>query len=151
MPLDEEAESLNETTTVNSNESEPDADESELPDQTTRPRPRRVDASQKDAIRANLDSFRELANYSAREAVTKSTLIRVKFLLKLLGVCSGISWAAAGILFSIELWSEHNYRSNAAIVAGIALLMNTKMLFSYFTIRQLKSPLNSTADDGVEV
>lgn len=92
-------------------EPEPVVDE---PDQRG---PRKLDAAEKEALRANLDSFRTIANSQARSDVARSELRRLKVTVKVKRVFVGICATISLILISTVFWSYRTYYLE--ILAGI--------------------------------
>ncbi|MCA9079903.1 MAG: hypothetical protein KDA58_05060 [Planctomycetaceae bacterium] len=91
--------------------------EAELQEQQT-PRTTKMNAQEKEAMRANLDSFRELANISARSAVAKSRTVKQRLAFKTNLFLSAASWVAALMLLTAEFWSSQSQR-----LPGIMMLL----------------------------
>ena len=84
------------------------------------PRPvRKHEPVDKEAMRANLDSFRSIANTQARSDVARSEYKRLIITTKLKQIFLGISGGIALILLSTELWTTRRYRLEilAALIA----------------------------------
>jgi len=77
----------------------------------------------KEAMRANLDSFRSIANSQARSDVARSEYKRLVITTKLKKIFLGISGGIALVLLSTELWTTHRYRLEilAAVIATVFL------------------------------
>ena len=116
--------------------------------------PRKLEAAEKQAIRANLDSFREIANVQARSNVARSELRRLRLAKKLKQVFLAISGGIALILVTTELWTTRRYR----LEMTAAMLATAFLAYDYFRtqkrLRELESiaPLeaDSDADEGGE-
>ena len=88
------------------------------------PRPtRKHEPVDKEAMRANLDSFRSIANSQARSDVARSEYKRLVITTKLKKIFLGISGGIALVLLSTELWTTHRYRLEilAAVIATVFL------------------------------
>ena len=81
--------------------------------------PRKLDRAEKEALRANLDSFRTIANSQARSDVARSELRRLKVTVKVKRVFVGVSAAIGLVLLSTLAWSDKGYYLEilAAIIA----------------------------------
>jgi hypothetical protein len=88
------------------------------PDEVQRA-PRKLDRAEKEALRANLDSFRTIANSQARSDVARSELRRLKVTVKVKRVFVGVSAVIGLVLISTLIWSEKAYYLEilAAIIA----------------------------------
>ncbi len=69
------------------------------PDEVQRA-PRKLDRAEKEALRANLDSFRTIANSQARSDVARSELRRLKVTVKVKRVFVGVSAVIGLVLIS---------------------------------------------------
>lgn len=80
---------------------------------------RKLDRAEKEALRANLDSFRTIANSQARSDVARSELRRLKVTVKVKRVFVGVSAAIGLVLLSTLAWSDKGYYLEilAAIIA----------------------------------
>jgi len=92
----------------------------ETPEEPAEPRKkaRKLNDEEREAIRANLDSFRELANHSARSAVETSQRRVLRQRLKLLSGASACTWIATLILAAWAI-SQGTFNFAAAILVGI--------------------------------
>ena len=81
--------------------------------------PRKLDAAEKEAMRANMDSFRTIANSQARSDVARSELRRLKVTVKVKRVFVGVSAVIGLVLLSTFFWADKNYYLEilAAIIA----------------------------------
>lgn len=88
------------------------------PDEVQRA-PRKLDRAEKEALRANLDSFRTIANSQARSDVARSELRRLKVTVKVKRVFVGVSAVIGLVLISTLIWSDKAYYLEilAAIIA----------------------------------
>ncbi len=114
--------------------------------------PRKLEASEKQALRANLDSFREIANTQARSHVARSELRRLSITKKLKQVFLALSGGIALILISTELWATLHYRVEIAA----SLLALAFLGYDYYRtqarLRELEliAPLEAETDDEDE-
>ena len=95
----------------------------------------------KQAIRANLDSFRTIANTRARSDVARSELRGLKITEKLKHIFLAISGGIALILISTELWTTRRYR----IEMSAALLATAFLGWDYFRTQKRQRELESIA------
>ncbi|MCA9029782.1 MAG: hypothetical protein KDA66_03175 [Planctomycetaceae bacterium] len=102
---------------------------------------------ERDAIRANLHSFRELANYSARSAVAKSQTARLRTSLKSTSYIVAASWIATGMLATSKLWmgSTQLTTTLVALAASLGLSFRAFMLWLEIKKHQVDTP--STFDE----
>lgn len=96
-----------------------------------RQRPRKLNAQEKEALRENLNSFRSLANFSARTAVAKSHVNRRQSSLRALSLATGLGWVATGLLATADHWLG---MSHPILTASIAVASAT---LTAFAARQL--------------
>lgn len=115
--------------------------------------PRKTEPVDKEAMRANLDSFRSIANTRARSDVARSELRRLKITEKLKQVFLAISAGIALILVSTELWTTRRYR----LEMSAALLATAFLGWDYYRtqkrLRELQAiapPELDTPDEGDE-
>ena len=86
-------------------------------------------------MRANLDSFRSIANTQARSDVARSEYRRLVITAKVKQIFLGISGGITLILASTELWTTRRYRLE--ILAGI--IATAFLGFDYYrTQRRLR-------------
>ncbi len=102
---------------------------------------RKLEAVDKLAMRANLDSFRTIANTRARSDVARSELRRLKITEKLKHVFLAISGGIALILISTELWTTRRYR----LEMSAALLATAFLGWDYFRTQKRLRELESIA------
>lgn len=124
---------------------------SEVPDRASPPPPPKPIAPEdKEAIRANLDSFRELANISARSAVAKhqssklQTDMQVKFIV--LGIAMGLTF----LLWLAGWFSPGSYFMYTAAAAITAMVMLADVVRNVLTITRLRS-MEAAGEYEVEV
>ena len=70
---------------------------------------RKLDAAEKEAMRANMDSFRTIANSQARSDVARSELRRLKVNVKVKRVFVGVSAVIFLVLLSTVFWADRHY------------------------------------------
>ncbi len=97
---------------------------------------RKLDSTEKEVMRANLDSFRELANQSARNAVAKSLASRAQSTLTLYLTGISIGWLLTLVLFTSELWTGNPQRTFGVISALISLALTVKTLLVYLDVQR---------------
>lgn len=82
-----------------------------------RPRP----APDKDEMRAHLDSFRHVANLSARTAIARHTTRRLRETILVKSILAVVSLGLSAFLFAGGFWGSTAYVLNGSISAGVAL------------------------------
>jgi hypothetical protein len=100
-----------------------------------------------EALRANMDSFRELANISARSAVARSQFMRVRTRFSMLSAAAAVSWIAELVLFvtatlrGVEDWS-------IILSAGaFSLTVTALAALSYRELKKLEATIFATSPD----
>lgn len=105
-------------------------------DETAR-KARKMKPEDKESLRADLDSFRELANQSARSAVAKSQVSRKQTNLKVVAGGATLAGVATVVFLSTELWMTEPQRI-PALLAGITCIVLTVLVYlRYGEIRLL--------------
>ncbi|QDT55025.1 hypothetical protein Pan44_30660 [Caulifigura coniformis] len=107
---------------------------------------RRLNAEEKETLRANLDSFRELANQQARAAVAKHKSNELKSGMQLTSVVAVLVAVVGAILLSAEFWSSQSYRVYGILCTVVAAGLGVYTLVNGVRIRRLKSIARSTAE-----
>ncbi len=102
---------------------------------------RKLEAVDKQAMRANLDSFRSIANTRARSDVARSELRRLKITEKLKHIFLAISGGIALILISTELWTTRRYR----LEMSAALLATAFLGWDYYRTQKRLRELEAIA------
>lgn len=93
----------------------------------------------KEAIRANLHSFRELANISARSAVAKhqsaklQTIVQTKFIV--LAICTSVTF----IMWVADWFSAGSHLAYTAVAAAATLAILAEVVRTVIAISRLKS------------
>ena len=106
----------------------------------------------KEALRANLDSFRTIANSRARSDVARSEIRRLKIAAKVKQIFLLISGGIALILATTELWTTRRYR----IEIAAALIATAFLGFDYWRTQRrrqelgLIAPIELDDEEGVE-
>lgn len=74
----------------------------------------------KEAVRANLQSLREVANTSARSAVSKYFWKKLRGMIVIKGMLTVAAFSTAAVLLTSELWGTGSYQTQgwAALAAG---------------------------------
>ncbi|WP_175517475.1 FHA domain-containing protein [Planctomicrobium piriforme] len=86
---------------------------------------RKMNHIERESIRADLHSFRELANHSARAAVAKSKATQKSSILRSMLMLSGIGWiTAAGLLAAPTLLGGEPMLTEALAVGGVSGLLS---------------------------
>lgn len=114
--------------------SDPPGSESVVSEQKTK----RTEAPDKETVRASLNSFRELANISARTAVAKSSLSRVRTESRYLSATTLLGWGATLALFSYELTAKTDFGIWAYGAGAVSLISTIPLGVSYLRIRKLE-------------
>ncbi len=129
---------------------EPEAEhEVEVPAPLPVRQTRKLEAAEKQALRANLDSFREIANTQARSDVARSELRRLKITEKVKHIFLAISGGIALILATTELWTTRRYR----IEIASAVLATAFLGYDYYRTKrrlhelELIVPQEAESDD----
>lgn len=107
---------------------------------------RKLDAAEKVALRANLDSFRTIANSQARSDVARSEFRRLKVTVKVKRVFVGVSSLITLIMISTFIWADRGYYLEclAAIIA--TAFLSVDFVRSEKRLRELAV---TTSDDDV--
>jgi len=107
---------------------------------------RRLNAEEKETLRANLDSFRELANQQARAAVAKHKTNELKSGMQMTSVVAVLVAVVGAILLSAEFWSSQSYRVYGILCLLVAGGLGVYTLINGMRIQRLKSIARSTAE-----
>jgi len=115
------------------------------PGETVEPQPepvvprksRKIDEEQKQSIRSNLHSFREVANQSARTAVAKSRRTQKSSSLRNMVILNIAGWISALVMLIAEQWLIFSLRTEAFCVALVSLFLTAICLYRYKEIRKL--------------
>jgi len=105
----------------------------------------------KEAVRANLNSLREVANLSARSAIATHTgkQLRGKVLVKV--ILATASFGVAGALLTSRLWSSTSYTFYGSVALGIGCVMAVDLVASTVSHRRKngsrKDSDRSSSDD----
>ena len=131
---------------------EPKVQQAEKPAPIPARQSRKLEASDKKAIRANLDSFREIANTQARSDVARSELRRLMITEKVKQIFLAISGGIALILLSTELWTTRHYRleMTAAMIATAILGYDYYRTKKRLHELELIAPLEVDSNDEAE-
>jgi hypothetical protein len=108
---------------------------------------RRLNDEEKVALRANMDSFRELANKQARAAVAKHKSNELKSGLQLTSVICVLIAVIGVVLLTAELWSSTSYRGIGVLTLSVAGAMGMWILANSIKIRQLQALQNFAKED----
>lgn len=107
---------------------------------------RRLNAEEKVTLRANLDSFRELANQQARAAVANHKSNELKSGMQLTSVITVLVMVVGLILITAEFWSSQSYRVYGLLCLAVAAAVGVYTLINGIRIRRLKSIARATAE-----
>lgn len=125
-----------------------DADESEAEVNEDSAQRRKKDPVDKEALRANLDSFRELANMSARKAVAKSALSRLRAQRKRFIIWTGLgATTTCGFLGAYAITEGGNMLVAASLAAAATSLTGLKIVL---TTRERRDLLRHAGASGQE-
>ncbi len=124
---------------------------------------RKLKEEDKESIRANVNSFRELANYSTRSAVAASKAVRTTNIVRTMLMLSAFGWVATAALVFVFLKVDKGFLMETVFVGGLTSLMTLLALIRYWEVRQISSvpaplpepvevprpvsPANSSSDD----
>ncbi|MEZ5944054.1 MAG: hypothetical protein R3C18_21900 [Planctomycetaceae bacterium] len=101
----------------------------------------------RDAMRANMNSFRELANYSARSAVAKSQTARLRAALKSTSYIVAASWIATGMLATSKLWMGSTQWTTTLIALAASLGLSFRAFMLWLEIKKHQVDTPSTFDE----
>jgi hypothetical protein len=111
------------------------------------PKPaRKHEQVDKNALRANLDSFRSIANNQARSAVARSEGRRLVIIAQAKQIFLVSSIVITVVLLSTEFWTERKYRLE--ILAGI--IATTFLGFDYYRTQQRLRELGLLAGNDAD-
>lgn len=122
----------------------------EVISETAKPKREKPDVD-KDAVRRDMDSFRELANMSARSAVAKhsSKKIRIKLLLNL--VLAVVSFGLSMVLFVTSLVTDKAYFTYAILSALVGVMTGFELLRSSVLAKRSRVVKKPTQEALAEV
>ena len=106
-----------------------------------RPTARTLNPEEKEAMRANLDSFRQLANSSARTAVATSQSLRMRSRVRMSLYLSMATWAVSALLLSAEHWSDQSQQLPGLMLMLIAAGISLWTLLSWLRVKQTEQTL----------
>ncbi len=118
----------------------------EAPESTPARTNRKMEQAEKEAIRANLDSFRSIANTQARSDVARSELGRLSLASQIKQIFLGISSGIAVLMLSTELWTTRRYRLEIAA----ALIATAYLGYDFWKTRIRLRELESIASNDAE-
>lgn len=110
--------------------------------------PRRLNDEEKVALRANLDSFRELANKQARAAVAKHKSNELKSGVQMTSVISVLIAVVGVVLLTAQFWSNTSYTSWGILALSIAGALGMWTFANSIKIRQLQALQHFAKDDS---
>jgi hypothetical protein len=114
-------------------------------DQEVRPS-RRLNAEEKETLRANLDSFRELANQHSRAAVAKHKSNELKSGMQTTSVVAVLVTLVGLILLSAEFWSSQSYRLLGLLCLAVSSGLGIYTLINGVRIGRLKAIERAAAE-----
>ena len=100
---------------------------------------RSVGPEEKESLRAHLDSFRELANISARTAVAKHESKKLRTVIQVKAVLTTISIGLTAALGSAHLIGEVSYIPYVIAAGVVSLIMGGDLLRTLLTLYHWKS------------
>ncbi|WP_437225628.1 FHA domain-containing protein [Planctomicrobium sp. SH661] len=103
---------------------------------------RKLDEGAKKSMRANLHSFREVANQSARIAVAKSKHTQKSSLLRNMIILNSFGWATAAALLTSSIWLGKSLQFEGTTVAAVSAILSGLCLFRYKEIRKLRGKVS---------
>jgi hypothetical protein len=104
---------------------------------------RSLPPEEREAMRANLDSFRELANISARTAVAKHASTKLKIGVQVKGVLALTAVVLAVLMVLADLTGPVSYQPYAIATFGLALIMVIDFVRTMLSYSRWKSVENS--------
>ncbi len=104
---------------------------------------RSLPPEEREAMRANLDSFRELANISARTAVAKHASTKLKTGVQVKGVLALTAVVLAVLMVLADLTGPVSYQPYAFATFGLALIMVIDFVRTMLSYSRWKSVENS--------
>jgi hypothetical protein len=110
---------------------------------------RRMNAEEKDALRANMDSFRELANKQARAAMVTHKSNSLRSDLQMTSVVAALICVVSVVLLTAEFWSKTSYRREGFVALAVGAGVGLYMAFSAIRIRKLQA-LGGSNPEGTE-
>ena len=112
--------------------------EEEAPEEEpVRPVRRPLQQQEKDAIRGSMDSFRELANRTARAAVARHQLVKLRDTLSTKGMLAGFCGLVTVILIVPEFWGSDRYRFPALASVCLTVIAGLEWLRTKVRIKKL--------------
>lgn len=103
----------------------------------------------REEVRMQRDSLRELANYSARTDIAKYTTNQMHLQLILKYLLTGVSLLIAGALLTSQMWGTESYFSAGLVALGVFAVMGMELLRSLLLVRRVNSvDGNSTASEN---
>ncbi|HWL08439.1 MAG TPA: hypothetical protein VNQ76_08545, partial [Planctomicrobium sp.] len=98
---------------------------------------RKLEACDKEALRADLNSFRELANYSTRTAVATCKVSRTSAIVRLMLWLSGLGWIVTGLLLASHFWLGDMFFLETLMVGGVTAMMTMLAGIRYWEVRHI--------------
>lgn len=100
-----------------------------------------------EALRAKMDSFRELANISARAAVARSQFLRIRTRFSMLSAAAAVSWLASFVLF-LNARLRGLDDSSTILTSGLfALTVTVLATLSYRELKKLEQTILATSSN----
>jgi len=90
----------------------------------------------KEAVRSDMDSLREIANLTARTAITRHARKKQKKRLLVAGTIAAVSYATAAVLLTGELWGAASYPAQGWAATGVGSLMMIEIVRSLLSGKQ---------------
>lgn len=115
----------------------PDEVAPSLAEEAARPVRRPLAQQEKDAIRGSMDSFRELANRTARAAVARHQLVKLRQTHSTKGMLAGFCTVVTVILVVPEIWGSDRYRIAAIAAAVVTFIASMEWLRTKIRIKKL--------------
>jgi peptidoglycan hydrolase CwlO-like protein len=112
-------------------------------------KPRKLGVEERDALRANLDSFRELANLSARSAVARSQSNRLQGTIQIHQYLTVAAWIATGTLLSSTLWMNSSYLIPGVLALAGALALSWRTLMLWLELKKQEN-IPMASFEGIE-
>ncbi|WP_437205878.1 FHA domain-containing protein [Planctomicrobium sp. SH664] len=106
---------------------------------------RKLNPEEKAALRADLTSFRQLANHSARKAVAKSNAQKKTSGMQIIWAFSLCGWAMTILILSMEYWLATSQRFPGMVCAMLSLVLTLLAGWRYYEVRRLTRDVASGA------
>ncbi|MFV0446768.1 MAG: hypothetical protein ACK5Q5_24615 [Planctomycetaceae bacterium] len=108
---------------------------------------RRLDRQEREEIRANIDSMRQIANLSARSAVARHYASKLDVTRKVKMLLVGTAAGVSVLLLSAELWTRNSYRLPGICAAVVAIIAGLELARTSIQMKRVQQIAGTSADD----